>query len=200
PIMKDHIWFFTSGRYQANDSPFTLPVSAVVVDQNTNNKRGSIKLTGSANSNHTFQGEYFDNPQTRTNSSGLSNSFLADPHVLITRSNPNSSFYGNYHGVLRDNLLAEAQYSQRSYTFNQSGPSGSNILDSPFFDINQTINYNAPYFDTNDPEERNNKQLTGNVTAYWDLGGRHETKSGYEWFRSQRTGGNSQSPTSYVFL
>ena len=36
--------------------------------------------------------------------------------------------------------------------------------------------------------------------AYWGLAGRHETKTGYEWFRSQRTGGNSQSPTSYVFL
>ena len=40
---------------------------------------------------------------------------------------------------------------------------------------------------------------TGSVTNYWNCGGRHETKSGYEWFRSQRTGGNSQSSTSYVF-
>jgi hypothetical protein len=102
--------------------------------------------------------------------------------------------------VLKNNLLAEGQYSQRGFTFNQSGPDGSSILDSPFFDINQTANYNAPYFDATDPEERNNRQLTGNVTAYWNLAGRHETKSGYEWFRSQRTGGNSQSATSYVFL
>ena len=200
PIVKDHIWFFTSGRYQANTSPLTLPVSAVVVDQETNNKRGSVKVTGSPVSGHTIQGEFFNDPQTRTNTSGLSTSFLIDPHDLITRSNPNKSFYGKYSGVLKSNLLAEAQYSQRSYTFNQSGPSGSSILDSPFFDINQTALYNAPYFDTNDPEERNNRQLTGNVTAYWNLKGRHETKSGYEWFRSQRTGGNSQSPTSYVFL
>jgi len=200
PIAKDHIWFFTSGRYQANSSPLTLPVSATVVSQETNNKRGSIKLTGSPKAGHTFQGEFFNNPQTITNTSGLSQSFLIDPHDLITRSNPNKSFFANYRGALKNNLLAEAQYSQRGYTFNQSGPAGTGILDSPFFDINQSILYNAPYFDTNDPEERNNKQLTGNVTAYWSLAGRHETKSGYEWFRSQRTGGNSQSPTSYVFL
>jgi carboxypeptidase family protein/TonB-dependent receptor-like protein len=200
PVLKDHIWFFTSGRYQVNSTPTTLPVSAVVVDQETNNKRGSIKLTGTPTAGHTLQGEFFNNPQTITNASGLSNSFLADPHDLITRSNPNKSLYLNYRGVLKDSLLAEAQYSQRGFTFNQTGPSGSSILDSPFFDINQTINYNAPYFDTNDPEERNNKQLTGNITSYWALAGRHETKGGYEWFRSQRTGGNSQSPTSYVFL
>ena len=200
PLVKDHIWFFTSGRYQSNSAPFTLPVSAVVVNQDTNNKRGSIKITGSPIANHTFQGEFFNDPQSTTNASGLSNSFLSDPHVLIDRSNPNKSFYLNYRGVLKNNLLAEAQYSQRGYTFNQTGPSGSQILDSPFFDLNFTMNYNAPYFDANDPENRNNKQLTGNVTGYWALAGRHETKGGYEWYRSQRTGGNSQSPTSYVFL
>ncbi|HXI31624.1 MAG TPA: carboxypeptidase regulatory-like domain-containing protein, partial [Vicinamibacterales bacterium] len=200
PLLKDHIWFFTSGRYTSNSAPVTLPVSAVVVDQETNNKRGSLKFTGSPVAGHTLQGEFFNNPQTTTNASGLSLSFLIDPHVLIDRSNPNKSFFLKYSGVLKNSLLAEAQYSQRGYTFNQSGPSGSSILDSPFFDINQTANYNAPYFDTNDPEERNNRQLTGNITGYWTLKGRHETKTGYEWFRSQRTGGNSQSPTSYVFL
>jgi outer membrane receptor protein involved in Fe transport len=37
------------------------------------------------------------------------------------------------------------------------------------------------------------------VTSHWDKAGSHELKSGYEWFRSQRSGGGSQSPTSYVF-
>ena len=37
------------------------------------------------------------------------------------------------------------------------------------------------------------------MTTFWNAGGRHETKVGYEFFRSQRTGGNSQSSTSYVF-
>ena len=74
------------------------------------------------------------------------------------------------------------------------------ITDSPFFSaLNCACLYNAPYFDATDPENRNNKQLTGSVTKFWNLGGRHETKGGYEWFRSQRTGGNSQSSTSYVF-
>ena len=37
------------------------------------------------------------------------------------------------------------------------------------------------------------------MTNFWNRRGTHETKGGYEFFRSQRTGGNSQSPTSYVF-
>ena len=72
PIIKDHIWFFTSGRYQSNAAPFTLPVSAVVVAQDTTNKRGSLKFTGSPIAGHTIQGEYFNNPQETTNASGLS--------------------------------------------------------------------------------------------------------------------------------
>jgi hypothetical protein len=37
------------------------------------------------------------------------------------------------------------------------------------------------------------------MTNFWSRGGTHETKYGYEFYRSQRTGGNSQSPSSYVF-
>ncbi len=41
--------------------------------------------------------------------------------------------------------------------------------------------------------------MTGSLTYFAEGKGRHEIKTGYEWFRSQRTGGNSQSATSYVF-
>ena len=100
----------------------------------------------------------------------------------------------------KNNLLIEAQYSERRYQFTGDGGTSTNIIDSPFLSVQQCqCLYNAPYFDATDPEHRNNRQLTGSATDYWDLAGRHETKGGYEWFRSQRTGGNSQSSTSYVF-
>src|SRR5262249_35909983 len=71
---------------------------------------------------------------------------------------------------------------------------------SPFISVSQcACLFNAPYFDATDPENRNNRQLTGSVTSFWNFHGRHETKAGFEWFRSQRMGGNSQSSTSYVF-
>ncbi len=41
--------------------------------------------------------------------------------------------------------------------------------------------------------------MTGSVTSFWLAAGRHQTKGGYEFFRSQLTGGGSQSATSYVF-
>src|SRR6185503_12753974 len=71
--------------------------------------------------------------------------------------------------------------------------------DSPFFSNTFGLVYHAPYFSGLDPEQRNNRQLTANVTNFWMAAGRHQTKAGYEFFRSQRTGGNSQSSTQYVF-
>jgi hypothetical protein len=74
------------------------------------------------------------------------------------------------------------------------------VNDSPFRCLSITCVYNAPYFDATDPTERNNRQFTGSVTSFWNARGRHDTKAGYEFFRSQEAGGNSQSPTSYVFF
>jgi outer membrane receptor protein involved in Fe transport len=200
PIVKDRLWFFTSGRYSSNSTPLTLNVTGIQLPQDDTDKRGEIKLTGTVAPGHTISGGFLNDPRTFVNTSGLGDSFLIDPHAVVTLTYPNSYFYANYKGVLKNNLLVEAQYSQRHFEFDQTGPSGSSILDSPFFDTGFCCNYNAPYFDAGDPEARNNRQITGSATDFWDWKGRHETKGGIEWYRSQRTGGNSQSPTNYVFV
>ena len=63
------------------------------------------------------------------------------------------------------------------------------------------LHYNAPYFDSTDPEERNNRQLTGSVSHLLSSrrAGTHEVKGGFEYFVSTRVGGNSQTSTGYVF-
>src|SRR3954466_5232279 len=75
--------------------------------------------------------------------------------------------------------------------------------DSPIFTLTQNSGgweYNAPYFDATDPEDRNNRQLTANLAYSLTKPGRHDLKAGWEWYRSARTGGNSQSATSFVFV
>ena len=51
-----------------------------------------------------------------------------------------------------------------------------------------------------DPEERNNRQLTGSITQLLSSrrAGTHEIKGGFEYFVSTRVGGNSQTSTGYV--
>ncbi len=97
-------------------------------------------------------------------------------------------------------MLVEGQYSQRHFEFQGDGiDATTNIQQSPFYSPALNVIYNSPYFCACDPEQRNNRQLTAAVTNFWSAAGTHQTKVGYEFFRSQRTGGNSQSPTSYVF-
>ena len=141
---------------------------------------------------------FLNNPRTRTNNSGAQ-TFVIDPHSEEDREQSEFGTTTRTTGACGGELLVEAQFSQRRSGFTDDGGTSTAIVDSPFFAFSCACIYNAPYFDASDPENRNNRQLTGSVTNFWNLGGRHESKGGYEWFRSQRTGGNSQSSTSYVF-
>jgi hypothetical protein len=197
PIVRDRLWFFTSGRWATVNSSLTVRETGVVLPTNDRNRRGEIKVTGTAVDGHTLQGAFVNDPRTRTNETGV-NDLIIDPNSMADRIDPNWYAYGTYRGVLGNNLLVEVQASDRRYRTTLGG-TGKNILDSPFVGTCYCNIFNAPYFDATDPEDRNNRQVTGNVTDFWNRSGRHETKYGYEFFRSQRTGGNSQSPTSYVF-
>lgn len=198
PIRKKRLWFFGAGRYASVQVPQTLQQVGTQVLQDDKNKRGEIKFTGTLAQNQTLQGGYFNNARTVSNTSGIL-SLVADPDSLVTRSLPNEYGYANYRGVIGNGTLVEAQYSQRHFEFKGDGGTSTAIADSPFYAFSLGVIYHAPYFSALDPEQRNNRQLTAAVTNFWSLGGRHQTKAGYEFFRSQRTGGNSQSSTEYVF-
>jgi hypothetical protein len=204
PIVRDKLWFFGAMRLQELGTSSTLSYTNVQNTVTENNKRGEIKLTATPQSNHTIQGGYLNNSTEQL--SRPSFSFTIDPFARGDRTLPNWFAYGNYRGILRNDLLVEAQFSQRKFQFNDSGGSLTSIVDSPIFSLNQLVagtnaQYNAEYFDASDPESRNNQQITGNLTYFLnnERTGRHEFKVGYEWFRSQRAGGNSQSATGYVF-
>src|SRR5207244_13056675 len=67
--------------------------------------------------------------------------------------------------------------------------------------VTANATFNAPYFDATDPEDRNNKSAFAALSYFlakpkW---GSHDIKGGYERFTDERTGGNSQTATNYVF-
>jgi len=198
PVLRDRLWFFLAGRHQKSSGQTTLQQTGIVVPTSDENKRWEVKLTGTVANNHTLQGGFLDDPRKRQNNSGIQ-SLLIDPRSEVDRENPNWYSYGNYRGVLGANTLVEVQASERRFEFKGDGGTSLDIVDSPFVGVCYCNVFNAPYFDATDPEARNNRQITGNVTNFWEGAGRHETKAGYEFFRSTRTGGNSQSSTSYVF-
>jgi hypothetical protein len=197
PIVKDKLWFFAAGRLANTSTQQTFSETGINHVDVNDNKRGEFKATASPSSRNTFQLNYINNSTTLTEAPF---SFSIDPHTIFNGSEPNSILGANWHGVLKSNLLAEVGYSQRKFAFQNEGGTSTSIVDSPMITQTQALaEFNAPYFDASDPENRNNRQVTGNLSYSVSKAGRHDFKGGYEWFRSQRTGGNSQSATNYVF-
>jgi transposase-like protein len=81
-------------------------------------------------------------------------------------------------GLFHDEKTPEAQYSERKFSFVGAGGTSSAIVDSPFITLTQDLGlFNARYFDATDPEERNNRQITGNLTYIAERGGRIHLQS-----------------------
>jgi hypothetical protein len=199
PILRDKIWFFGAGRRANIANSNTFNQTGIAYNEQDNNWRAEGKVTATPVSNQTFQAGFLNNHREISNTPSFTD-FSIDPRTLGTQKLPNWYAFGNYRGVARTNLLLEGQVSERRFEFVGVGGTSTDILDSPIITLTQDLaHYNAPYFDATDPEQRNNRQINGSLTWFAEGKGRHEVKGGYEWYRSQDTGGNSQSATSYVF-
>jgi hypothetical protein len=204
PIVRDRLWFFTAGRWQDTSQTQTLQISNLPFEQSTKNKRFEIKGTGTLAANHRVQANYIRNS---TDSTRLPFGFTIDPNIPENPSFPNDLFVVSYNGVLTPKLLATFQVSQKQFGFRGSGGTDTNIINSPFITqgvlegVSPVLHYNGNYFDATDPEDRDNFQYAGTLSYFLSTPrfGSHDIKGGFEHFKSNRTGGNSQSATSYVF-
>ncbi len=201
PMARDRVWFFGAGRFENSSSFGTMPATAVPYTKSNDSKRYEGKLTGALRPGHTLQGSFIDNRVHRANEPVLS--FSIDRAALISPSVPNRLGVVNYNAAVSQRMLVSAQYSQKYFATEGVGGTSTNIMDSPFLTRTGTqYQYNAPYFDASDPEQRNNRQLTASVTYFTSdrRFGSHELKGGIESFVDTRIGANAQSSTGYVFL
>ena len=206
PIMRDRLWFFLAGRNEASTTPNNLQVTGYPYNVKLTNKRPEVKLTGNIGAGHTFQADYIDNPVKRDNEIQVT---PLDPSAIgHNSSRPNHGASAFYSGVLTSNLFGEARWSKKVFRFVGVGGTSTAFVDSPmrtsttrFPGITISGTYNAPYFDATDPEDRDNKQWFAAASYFLSrpTWGSHDIKGGYERFVDTRTGGNSQSATSYSF-
>ena len=207
PIVRDRLWFFSAGRYENADAANTFTQTGGSFLRTVNNKRGELKLTGLVAPAHTLQGTLINNATEQRNTSGAPLTALVDAGTLYTRQLPNHLFAVNYNGVLGATTLATLQYSHKKDGRRNNGGRSTDIQDSPFVTAGATpgvpgfLFYHAPFFDATDPEDRNNRQLTGNLSHLLssERFGSHDLKGGAEYFVNTGIGGNSQSSTGYVF-
>ena len=208
PIWRDRLWFFNGNRYEDSVTGRTLSEIGTSYDNGVNNKRFELKITGTPIDGHTVAVGYLNNPTTQSNQPAINATFSADPRTLIPeRELPNNRWVANWQGVLSSSLFATFQYSRKDFGFRNAGGTSTDVFDSPFLSrgvlpgVTGTRNFNAAYFSSLDPEDRNNRQWAGSLAYHFTPGalGRHDLKGGFEHFTSFRTGGNSQSATGYVF-
>jgi hypothetical protein len=205
PIVRQRLWFFAAGRHQKASTPAPLVETGIDFSTEDTNKRGEIKLTGSLidGANHTLQGSYLNNSRTQHQTSNGNGMDLAS---VVTRQTPNDLWVATYRGVLSNRVLASVQTSRRKFQFLNAGGTETAIERSVFRTrgvapgVPTTRYFNAPYFDSTDPETRANRQVTGSLNWFLTSGrlGSHDLKTGYENFVSSEEGGNSQSATGYV--
>ena len=199
PVLADRLWFFYAGRFSRIEDQETFSDTGIPYTRTADNNRNQIKLTGTLTPGHTLSGSYMRNPRAEQRPSF---GFSIDPQTLIDRALPNDQFVATYRGAVTDDLFAEVAFSQKRFGFRGTGGTSTDIFDSPFVTLTQRLgHYNAPYFDATDPENRNNRQVHGNVTWFAETPslGTHSVKGGFERYTSTVTGGNSQSSTGYVF-
>jgi len=84
--------------------------------------------------------------------------FSIDPRAYVHPHTPNKLFVASYNGVVGSRFLATAQYSQKRWGVRDNGNTSTDILDSPFLTrTGAQYQFNAPYFDSTDPEDCNNR-------------------------------------------
>ena len=199
PLVLDRLWFFYANRVERAADDQTFGVTGLGYSRTTNNDRNQLKLTGTVAPGHVLEGSYMRNSTAQGRPSF---SFSIDPAATINRTLPNDLWVATYRGAMSSRLFTELQVSQKQLGFRGNGGTLTDIVESPFVTLTQRLaHYNAPYFDAADPQDRDNRQVTGSATYYLDTSslGTHSIKGGFEHFRSTLRGGNSQTATGFVF-
>jgi Carboxypeptidase regulatory-like domain len=206
PIVRERLWFFTAGRYESSNTANTFTQVGTGYTTHNLNKRGQLKFTGTITPGQTLSGAYLKSSSANDNLPSLSVASSLDASVLINRQSPADLLVANYNGVL-GSLFATVQYSHKHFGLRNAGGTSTAIADSPIRTLGtvpgvpSALLYNAPFFSAHDPEDRDNRQITGSVahTTSTRRFGTHDLKGGVEYYVSTHTGGNSQSATNYVF-
>jgi hypothetical protein len=202
PIVKDRLWFFTAGRYAKTTTSSALQQTGLQFNGWDENKRLELKGTGTIANGHTLTANYI---KVWREALRMGASWMIDPRAQENPSFPNDLAVVSYNGIINSRLLANFQYSKKMFGFRNTGGTSTSIFDSPIWSLGITTpgayEYNAPYWDATDPEDRNNQQFAGSLSYFLSTEGTgsHDFKAGFDHFTSTRTGGNSQSATGWVF-
>jgi hypothetical protein len=198
PVMRDRLWFFTSGRLRDESQGRTLIATNVPYEFREEQRRYEIKGTYSLNPKHRFQVNYNHHDRAQVNYSFNQNSTM-DLRSLGTRRLPERLYAGTYSGMITPNFSVEALVSQRTLQFIGSGSKSTDLIEGTLLIDNSRAGGARWWSDTFcgvcTPEGRDSEDVFAKASYFVSTPrfGSHNLVFGYDTFNDIRTANNHQS-------
>ncbi len=206
-LWRDKIWFFVAGRdnSQSLTGQTYNPDPAFIINfpRGITEERYEDKLTLSPSASHRIVGSYIKRDRSWTNYYFPSLDIVDIGDSVYDRSIPEELTAFNYTGVLTENFLIEAQWSERKLTFVQSGSRFTDIIrGTVMYDNTNGDVGNAPIFcGVCEDEKRNNENylVKGSYFLTTAAAGSHDIVFGYDHFVDYLDSNNHQSGSDWWF-
>jgi outer membrane receptor for ferrienterochelin and colicin len=196
---KDHLWYFGAGRKFTTNASDQTVVTGIPYAVDTKETRGEAKLTLSPTSGQSLVGSYI---RISRDESGNHFQPVYDVASLVDRQLPQELLAVNYNGIYTQNFFAEAQYSQRKFTFQNAGSTFTDLIKGTLIVDRPTgFRYNSPTFcGVCRPEKRDNDDILVKGTWFLSGLGSHDVAFGYDTFKDVRVSDNHQSGSDFRLL
>jgi outer membrane receptor for ferrienterochelin and colicin len=204
PVLRDRLWFFTSGRLRDESQGRALVFTTVPYEFREEQRRYEVKGTYSLNPQHRFQVNYNHHDRSQLNYS-FNQNLTMDLRSLGTRELPERLYAGTYSGMLTSNLLVEALVSKRTLQFIGSGAKSTDLIDGTLLIDNSRAMarwWSDTFCGVCTPEGRDSEDVfvKGSYFLSTPRFGSHNLVFGYDTFNDIRTANNHQSGSDYRIL
>ena len=204
PVMRDRLWFFTSGRLRDESQGRTLIATNVPYEFREEQRRYEIKGTYSLTPEHRFQVNYNHHDRTQINYT-FNQNLTMDTRSLGTRRLPERLYAANYSGMLTSKLLVEALVSKRTLGFIGAGAKSTDLVEGTLLIDNSrgaTRWWSDTFCGVCTPEGRDAADVfvKGSYFLSTPRYGSHNLVFGYDRFNDMRRADNHQSGSDYRIL
>jgi outer membrane receptor for ferrienterochelin and colicin len=215
PIWKDRIWFFGGFRSAKTSQAQVTFADAKVGGQTPvggypgtpfqfgdSEKRYQGKLTLTPFPNHTLAASYMKINDENANYVYPAAGSVLDTAGLITRQLPQDTMSITYNGVLTTDLFLEGMFSNRHFSFENSGSLYTDLVGGTILRDRSRSNYRynaATFCGVCGPEKRDNQDILVKGSYFLSTGalGSHNIVLGYDNFDGKRYSNNYQSGSNY---
>ena len=205
PIMRDRLWFFTSGRLRDEAQGRTLIGTTVPYEFREEQRRYEAKGTYSLNPKHRFQVNYNHHDRAQINYS-FNQNLTMDLRSLGTRTLPERLYAATYSGMLTPKLFVEALRLEADARVHRLGAKSTDLIEGTLLIDNSRAGGARWWSDTFcgvcTPEGRDSEDIfvKGSYFLSTPRFGSHNLVFGYDNFNDIRRANNHQSGSDYRIL